>query len=107
MGSHQIQPGMPVYGADDQLLGTVSGIHGDQTIGTIEIDCDGEQCRVPITAIDRVTSDRLYLPNPAAQYRTQPQARAARAERADSAEAMPLPPGVEDVPAGNPLDDVR
>lgn len=102
--SQGIESGTPVYGSDDQLVGSVINVHGDVAMGTVEIDCGGELCRVPTTAIKRVAAGGLYLPNPAAQYRTQPHAREMRADRPDSAEAVPLPPNVDDLPGHSPLE---
>ena len=86
----RIRPGMGVFGADERLIGMITSVHADAMIGSIDIDCRGDECRVPITAIDRVVGDRVFLPNPADQYLSQPHARAARSERPDSAEAVPV-----------------
>ncbi|MCC6626573.1 MAG: DUF2171 domain-containing protein [Chloroflexi bacterium] len=102
MSAHeQITSGMPVYGSDGQLVGTVLTVHGDAVVATVEIDCDGGRCRVPMTAVDRVTDARVMLPNPADWYRSQPHARAERADRAASAESAPLPPTVDELPGGS------
>jgi hypothetical protein len=93
--SEGIQAGMPVFGSDEQLVGTVTKVHGEYAIGMIEIDCGGEACRVPLTGIAQVAADKIYLPNPAGQYRTQPHAREARAALPDSAEAVPDAPTVD------------
>jgi hypothetical protein len=98
----QITSGMPVYGSDEQLVGTVLSVTGDAIVGTVEIDCDGGNCRVPTTAISQVTRAGIVLPNPADWYRSQPRARAERASREDSAEAVPLPPAVDELPGSNP-----
>jgi hypothetical protein len=90
--SEGIRAGMPVFGSDEQLVGTVTEVHGEYAIGMVEIDCGGEACRVPLTAITQVVADKIYLPNPAGQYRTQPSARQARAALPDSAEAVPDAP---------------
>lgn len=95
MQNDVIQNGMPVFGSDAQTVGTVVEVHGDPAVGTVEIDCGGQFCRVPLTAVAQVTADGVYLPNPADQYLSQPHARAVRAAQPDSAEAVPLPPMID------------
>jgi hypothetical protein len=90
--SEDIQAGMPVFGSDEQLVGTVTKVHGEYAIGLVEIDCGGGFCRVPLTGIAQVAADRITLPNPAGQYRSQPHAREERAALPDSAEAVPDAP---------------
>lgn len=100
MSAHrQITSGMPVYGSDEQLVGTVLTVHGDAVVATVEIDCDGEHCRVPMTAVDRVTDARVILPKPADWYRSQPHARAERTVRDDSVASAP--PTVDELPGGS------
>jgi hypothetical protein len=82
-----IAEGTEVYGADQELVGTVVAVHYETAVPIYEIDCPGGACRVPLTAIERVEQGRVYLPHPAAQYRSQPHARAARAAEPGSAEA--------------------
>jgi hypothetical protein len=89
------RPGMLVYGSDGELVGRITAVHADPVVGSVDIDCQGGECRVPFTAVSQVEGERIILPNPAAQYLTQPWARAARSLRPDSAEAQPLPPDID------------
>jgi hypothetical protein len=59
-----IRQGMQVYGGDDKLIGTIDGLSEK------DIQVDGRYV-FPRTAIVRVEQDRVYLPNPAAQYLSQ------------------------------------
>ena len=53
-----IREGMPLYGADGELLGTVERVADDR----IHVGRD-----IPRGAIDRVAEGRVYLREPAAQ----------------------------------------
>lgn len=58
-----IREGMPVYGMDDQPVGTVEQLHGDG------IHVDGRH--IPRSAIRRVANNRVYLRGAAVEYITQ------------------------------------
>ena len=66
-GPGSIREGMQVYGAGDQLIGTVERVDGDG------FDMGGR--RIPINAVARVAQDRVYLSGAAAQYHGQASAR--------------------------------
>ena len=63
-----LREGMQVYGSDQQLVGTVTSINRGHIVPVLHLD---DRYLVPTSALVRVEGDRLYLPNPAAQYRAQ------------------------------------
>ena len=68
---HDVRSGMQVIGSDGGMIGTVSGIEGDQIAVTSAGEHAGHHHHVPSSWVARV-DDHVHLDRPAAVAATEP-----------------------------------